>query len=158
MSVTTFEREALTEDEQHLVRKLRASVGARLAERVSDSSDAISRERIGRELIDDALMAHARAALAGGGRDVLDGQAETKVSRAVFDQLFGMGGLQRWLDDPSVENITANGFDHVFVHYADGSKVPVGPLAASEEDFVDLLRTIAARAVTAKECTTRFAL
>ena len=51
MSVTMFEREALTEDEQHLVRKLRASVGARLAERVSDSSDAISRERVGRELI-----------------------------------------------------------------------------------------------------------
>jgi Flp pilus assembly CpaF family ATPase len=32
------------------------------------------------------------------------------------------------------------------VYYADGSKIQVGPLAASEEDFVDLLRTIAARA------------
>jgi pilus assembly protein CpaF len=148
MSVATFEREALTDDEQHLVRKLRASVGARLAERVGNTSGSVERERVGRELIDDALMAHARAGLAGGGRDVLDGQAEAKVSRAVFDALFGMGGLQRWLDDPSVENITANGFDHVFVHYADGSKVPVGPLAASEEDFVDLLRTIAARAGT----------
>ncbi|WP_194896876.1 CpaF family protein [Catenulispora pinisilvae] len=148
MSVAVFEREALSEDEQHLVRKLRASVGARLADRVGENTDSAERQRIGRVLIDDALIAHARAALADGGLDVLNGQAETRVARAVFDALFGMGGLQRWLDDPEVENITANGHDCVFIHYADGRKVQVGPIAASEEDFVDLLRTIAARAGT----------
>ncbi|WP_194920146.1 CpaF family protein [Catenulispora rubra] len=148
MSVAALETEALSEDEQHLVRKLRASVGARLAEHVTEGTAAAERKRIGSELIDDALMAHARAALAGGGRGVLNNLAEAKVARAVFDALFGMGGLQRWLDDPLVENITANGFDHVFVQYADGTKVQVGPIAASEEDFVELLRTIAARAGT----------
>src|SRR2546429_4029007 len=141
MSVATFEREALSEDELHLVRKLRASVGARLAERVGDTVGADERQRIGRDLIEDALMAHARTALAGGGQDVLNNRAEAKVARAVFDALFGMGGLQRWLDDDSVENITANGFDRVLIHYSDGSKVQVGPIAASEEDFADLLRT-----------------
>src|SRR5438128_174525 len=127
MSVATFESEALSEDEQHLVRKLRATVGARLAERVTETIDARERERIGRDLIDDALMAHTREALAGGGRGVLNNLAEARVARAVFDALFGMGGLQRWLEEPDVENITANGFDRVFIHYSDGSKVPVGP-------------------------------
>ena len=62
--------------------------------------------------------------------------------------LLGLGGLQALLDDPQVENIDVNGHDQVFAGYADGRIARAAPVAASDADLVDLIRTIAARAGT----------
>jgi pilus assembly protein CpaF len=136
--------EGLSESEHDLVRVLRAAVGTRLAAQVGDDTPAEERRRIGQELIDAALVEHTRQALAGGGH-VLDNLAEQRVARAVFDALFGLGGFQPLLDDPEVENIIANGCDRVFVRSGRMRK-QVGPVAASDEELIELLRTIAARA------------
>jgi hypothetical protein len=40
-------------------------------------------------------------------RGELDPAAEERISQAVADSLLGLGGLQRLLDDPLVENIAA---------------------------------------------------
>lgn len=98
----------------------------------------------GRALIADALDTHARTALAGGDR-VLSVTDEDTVAQDAFDALFGLGRLQRLLDDPAVENINANGADRVYVRYADGRREQVDPIAESDGELVELIRTAGAR-------------
>ncbi len=131
--------------------RLRREVFARLAERrqgdagTGTSFSVDDEQALGRALIADALDALAREAIAGG-RAVLAPDDEDELAREVFDALFGMDLLQRLLDDPSVENINANGCDRVFVRYADGRSEQVGPIARSDDELVDLLRSSGARA------------
>ncbi|MHB8451250.1 MAG: CpaF family protein [Mycobacteriales bacterium] len=98
----------------------------------------------GRQLISDALEAHARAALAAGAA-VLSVSDEDAVAQDVFDALFRLDRLQRLLDDPAVENINANGADVVWVRYSDGRRVRVDPIADSDAELVELIRTAGAR-------------
>ena len=56
-----------------------------------------------------------------------------------------MAGFQPYLEDPSIENINANGADEVFVRYADGTREQVDPVASSDAELVELVRTLAAR-------------
>jgi Flp pilus assembly CpaF family ATPase len=144
VSLTTFATR-LSRGEQELAGALRAQVGARLAASTNEETTGVQAREVGRALIKSALEEHARAALRAGGQ-VLDLQTEAGIERAVFDGLFGLGGFQQYLDDPEVENIIANGCDRVFIRYAGGRREQVGPVAASDEDLVELLRTIAARA------------
>jgi pilus assembly protein CpaF len=134
----------LSASEHELVRALRSAVGTSLAAQVGDDTALPQRQTAAQQLIDAALEEHTRQALAGGGH-VLDSLAEQRVARAVFDALFGMGGFQVLLDDPDVENVIVNGCDQVFVRSGRVRK-QVGPVAASDEELVELLRTIAARA------------
>jgi Flp pilus assembly CpaF family ATPase len=124
-----------------LVGMVRGRVAARLAAEPAAGGDAA---RVG-ELVRVELDDHARAALRQG-RPRLDRGTEARVAAAVRDGLLGLGGLQRWLDDPLVENVTCNGADVVFVTYADGRRVRVGPVAGSDEELVALLRHAAAGA------------
>ena len=86
----------------------------------------------------------ARAAI-GAGRSVLPGDEEDELSRAVFDALFGLDRLQHLLDDPAIENINADGCDVVWVRYADGGHERVEPIADSDDEMIEMLRTIGAR-------------
>jgi pilus assembly protein CpaF len=97
-----------------------------------------------RQLINQALEAEARSALAGR-REVFPVADEDEISRAVHDLLFGLGPLQRLLDDPDIETINANGCDGVWVRYADGRRVQVEPIASSDAELVELIRLAAAR-------------
>ena len=97
-----------------------------------------------------------RAVIAGALRDLAEEElragrtpparsAEEQAARYVWDALFGLGGLQPLLDDPEVENINCNGCDVVHVRRADGSRQQVRPVAATDAELVDLIRTVAAR-------------
>ncbi len=134
-----------------LVARLRAEVTDRLDARLqADEAAGLPRlspadqRQFGRQLISEALEAEARAAVAAG-RPALDLAAEDAVAQAVADALFGLGRLQRLLDDPQIENINAQGCDQVFVRYADGTRARVDPIADSDQELVDLLRLAAAR-------------
>ncbi|MEY9969293.1 pilus assembly protein CpaF [Streptacidiphilus sp. MAP12-16] len=70
---------------------------------------------------------------------------EERMVRTARNALFGLGALQALLEDREVENIYVNGFDRVFVSYADGRKERVAPFASSDQELVDLVRTLAAR-------------
>jgi len=63
----------------------------------------------------------------------------------VLDETFGMAGLQPLLDDESIENINVNGCDRVFVRYADGTRAQLPPIATSDAEVEQLVRTLAAR-------------
>ena len=123
-----------------LVAELRREVAARMAADPAEE-DGDRRTRV-ETLVEQALDAHARHALASG-RPTLDAATEKVVARAVRDGLLHFGGLQQWLDDPMVENITCNGYDVVHVTWADGTKRRVGPIAASDRDLEDQVRQIA---------------
>ena len=69
----------------------------------------------GRTLINRRLAAHAREQLELG-REPLDDEAEAELAQAIHDRLFGLGVLQRLLDDETIENIDANGADQRVDH------------------------------------------
>jgi pilus assembly protein CpaF len=101
-------------------------------------------QALGRQLISEALERRARHALTDGTL-VMSAEEEDEVARATFDALFRLNRLQRLLDDPDIENINANGCDVVWVRYADGRRERVGPIAESNEELIEMLRTAAAR-------------
>jgi pilus assembly protein CpaF len=101
-------------------------------------------QALGRQLISEALERRARYALTDG-TPVMSAEEEDELARATFDALFRLNRLQRLLDDPDIENINANGCDVVWVRYADGRRERVGPIAESNEELIEMLRTAAAR-------------
>ena len=101
-------------------------------------------QALGRQLIAEALERRARVALTTS-RPVMAADVEDELARATFDALFRLNRLQRLLDDPAIENINANGCDQVWVRYADGRREQVEPIAASDEELEEMLRTAAAR-------------
>jgi pilus assembly protein CpaF len=68
-----------------------------------------------------------------------------EVAQAVHDRLFGLGSLQRLLEDTSVENIDANGCDDVWVTRSDGTKERGPAIADSDDELIEMLRMTAAR-------------
>lgn len=106
--------------------------------------DGVDRREWGHAVISASLDAYAQGELRAG-RTPPDPGSERDAARQVWDDLFGLGGLQRLLDDPDIENINCNGCDHVHVRRADGTRERVAPVAASDGELVGLLRTVAAR-------------
>lgn len=106
-------------------------------------SDAVRAGLIG-QLINEALDAYTAAAM-GAGRVPMPPQVESRIRRRLRDGLLAAGGLQPLLDDPDVEDITANGCDQVWVRRVNGRWEPAEPVADSDEQMVELIRTLAAR-------------
>jgi Flp pilus assembly CpaF family ATPase len=134
-----------------LVTDLRAEVLARLSERERELAtqgrpplSSADEQALGRQLIGEALERRASEALRNRAA-VLPVPEEDALARAVFDALFRLNRLQRLLDDPEIENIHANGADQVWVRYADGRRERVEPIAASDAELEEMLRTAAAR-------------
>jgi pilus assembly protein CpaF len=137
--------------DRDLADALRAEVLAALSERTRARQVAghaplgpADEQALGRQLIAEALERRAREAL-GAGASVMAEDDEDRLARAVFDALFRLNRLQRLLDDPAIENINANGCDVVWVRYADGRREQVAPIADSDAELEEMLRTAAAR-------------
>jgi len=142
----------VTPAERALAARCRAEVTEALTARVRADEDAgqprlaeADQRAFGRALIAQVLDRAATDALAAGGQ-VLSAAEERVVAKATFDAVFALAGLQPLLDDDSVENINVNGADRVFVRYADGRREQVPPVAESDTELVDLVRSLAARA------------
>lgn len=90
----------------------------------------------------DAVAQHRRSEIAAG-LELPDPAMDVDLVEAIDAAMFGAGALQELLDDPDVENIDINGCDEVWVTYAgDRGKVRARPVAASDEDLVDIVRTL----------------
>jgi Flp pilus assembly CpaF family ATPase len=134
-----------------LVRQFRREVADGLTERLRADEIAdrprlsqADQRQFGRQLINRRLERYAKEQLEAG-RDPLAFEEENALAQAVHDALFGLGALQRLLDDESIENIDANGHAHVWVTRSDGSKERAPAIADSDEDLIDTLRMTAAR-------------
>ncbi|WWR54864.1 ATPase, T2SS/T4P/T4SS family [Streptomyces sp. SCSIO 30461] len=132
----------------HLVRqrvaaRLTAYVGEREHAGLVAEDEGARRATVDR-LLAEELGAQRRQALAEG-RAVIDVAAEERVTRTVRDALFGTGSLERLLADTGLENICVNGSDNVWVKDETGAWRRESPVAASDEELVELVRTLAAR-------------
>jgi pilus assembly protein CpaF len=138
------------EEALRLRERLRAGLAEQLPARVGRDSQytgvpAGRRREIAQEIVDEAIVVHVEAELMAN-RPLPSSEVEQQVVIEVLDEVFGLAGLQPLLDDPRVENINVNGCDRVFVRYADGTRAQLQPVAASDADLVELVRTIGARA------------
>jgi|SRR5579884_2197637 len=97
-----------------------------------------------RDVLARSLQRYATQAVRDG-RPPLTPVEEDAIVQAVMDGRYGLAGFQRWLDDPEVENINANGADVVFVSRVDARSEAVEAVAASDDDLIKLVRTAAAR-------------
>jgi pilus assembly protein CpaF len=97
----------------------------------------------GKALVQRVVSDH-EAQLAEAGHDGLLWEIRQDLVDALEARLFGAGSLQLLLDDESVENIDINGHRHVFVEYADGTTAKVRPVAASNEELIETIQTLAA--------------
>ena len=103
------------------------------------------RRELAEELISGEVYARRSAAARADTHSTIDESAA--LAKAVADSLFAMGGLQPYLDMADVENINAFGCDHVSLRFADGRRERGAfPIADSDSDLVELIRTVAARA------------
>lgn len=104
---------------------------------------AADERQLALSLARQAVREHARAQLAAGVEPP-DPAEDQRLIQAVDAAMFGAGELQELLDDPDVENIDINGCDEVWITLAGGRKVRGRPVAATDEDLVDIVRTLAA--------------
>ncbi|MEU8393683.1 CpaF/VirB11 family protein [Nonomuraea sp. NPDC048892] len=104
---------------------------------------------------DEAVREYARAVIIDLVREYADGRTltgrnvptlaeERLLAEAVYNEIFALGRLQPFVDDPEVENIDVNGCDQVWITYRDGSKVLGPPIAESDEELVGNIRRWAA--------------
>jgi Flp pilus assembly CpaF family ATPase len=133
-----------------LVRQLRLQVADRLNEqRRRDQMNGVTpmsvedEREYARSLIVQVLEDHARYEIAEG-RTPASAEDEAGLAGAIHSALFGVGRLQPLLDDPDVENVDINGYDHVFVQYGDGREERLPPVADDDEELVELIQVLAA--------------
>jgi pilus assembly protein CpaF len=132
-----------------LVRRLRTDVAEKIAtQRRDDAALGLTmtsedERQYARALIARALAEHARQELESG-RVPPSADDEEDLAAAVHAALYGVGRLQPLLDDPMVENIDINGYDRVFVGYADGRELLLEPVAESDDELIELVQTLAA--------------
>jgi pilus assembly protein CpaF len=93
-----------------------------------------------RQVIHEILGEWRREAY-DSGRAPLASEAERSLARKVHDLLYGLGDLQPYIDDPTVTDIRCNGCDNVHVRYVDGRVERKRPVAGSDAELVELVRT-----------------
>jgi len=91
------------------------------------------------------LLDREAVALMTSGQDPLPALDERTLVELVLAMLFGLGLLQVFIDDESVENIDVNGADIAFVTFANGEKLRYGPIAENDDELVAMIRSAAAR-------------
>jgi Flp pilus assembly CpaF family ATPase len=94
----------------------------------------------------DVVARHMQTLLATG-TGLPDPWVDRRLVEAIDAAMYGAGALQELLDDPDIENIDINGCDEVWITYADDrGKVRGRPVAATDEDLIDVVRTLGAYA------------
>lgn len=136
--------------DQNLVRRLREDVADTLArQRREDAANGVApmsaedERQFARAVIGRVLESHVRAELAAG-RTPPGPEEEEELTAGVHAALFGVGRLQPLLDDDNVENVDINGYDNVFIQYADGREVVGQPVAESDDELVELVQILGA--------------
>jgi pilus assembly protein CpaF len=126
-----------------LVGRLRTRVADRLTAHGTQLPDG-EREAVIAGYIAEEIVGLAHTDIAAG-QTPLTPKQEAALARTVRDSFSGLGGLQRWIDDPGVEDVFVNGYDNVWIRGVDGRIRKVGPVAASNDELIELIRVAAAR-------------
>lgn len=139
----------MTEIDMDVVRELHQQVGDRIQReqnRRRAAGEALLRGESERQYARAAtglvLRQHAESRL-GRGQAPIDDAGETEIAEAIFARMFGAGGLQRLLDDDSIENIDINGCDEVWISRAGSDFAEPGDaVAGSDAELIELVQTL----------------
>jgi len=136
--------------DQLLLRRLREEVADALADqRRQDATAGMPQmtsedeRQFARAVISRVLESHARREIAAGRTPPNPGE-EAELADGIHAALYGVGRLQPLLNDPEVENIDINGFDNVFVGYANGEERRHPPVAESDDELIELVQILGA--------------
>ena len=133
-----------------LIKRLQAELGRLRQEDISAAPSANLPALAGPDAVQHGkalvqrVVGDYESSLVESGGDTLAWEARQDLVEALEARLFGAGSLQALLDDENVENIDINGFQHVYVEYADGTTAKVRPIAGSDEELVETIQTLAA--------------
>lgn len=136
--------------DQVLVKRLQSRVGARRGralETFRSSGQAIPRGDDARqhtEALLAAVLSEYESELVEDGREPLEDDVRSRLESALKARLFGAGTLEQLLQDPDAEDIIINNWQTVFVTYSDGSKVQLPPVASSDKELEEVIKTISA--------------
>ena len=120
-----------------------AAIRARVADGLGAQGGLVAahRDALTAELVAQALADHAAERLAGGLANLTDTE-EAAVAGAVIDAFSGLARLGPVLADRSWTDLHAVGSDPVIVDLVDGTKATWDPVVDSDEDLVELMRTL----------------
>jgi len=127
---------------------IRDEVSRELAAVFSESMDitAEQREQTAQDHIVDRVRARVDEQTRRPGEIRWTPAMQNAIRQAVFDQLFRLGRLQPLVDEPDVENIHINGFDDIWISYADGRVVKYNyPIAANDRELEREINMLASR-------------
>lgn len=127
---------------------IRDEVSRELAAMFSEDIDISieRREEAARDHITDRVRARVDEQTRRPGAQSWTPQMQSAIKQAVFDHLFRLGRLQPLVDEPEVENIHINGFDDVWISYADGRVEKYKyPIASSDRELEREINLLAAR-------------
>lgn len=124
-----------------VVRRLRRAVDERLSAALAERPGLAgeSQRELARHLITAEVAAWVDE-LASRGEPLPAPAEEEALAAAVYAGIYAMGRLQPLIEDPQVEDIEIGGCDVVWLHYADGRRVPGPPVADSDAELVELLQ------------------
>ena len=135
----------------HTSETVRQAVGERLTELVAQaelkegrSIEGENRRMLARKLIRDELQ-RLDAEQIRRGETPIDDSDRKAITRAVLDELFALGRIQQYIDDPSISDIVINGHDTVWITHRNGLKTQGEPVADSDEHLIELVQTAARR-------------
>lgn len=128
-------------------RALARDIGLDVTKAISANAQSLSAGALAKAV--DAMIADAvsrRRADAFNRREAwMSMEEEAAVVAAVRDARTAMGGLQKYLDDPDIENVSVNGADEVWVEYVGGATVRGEPVADSDDDLIALVSNAVTR-------------
>lgn len=136
-----------------LVRVLQEQVADQMTrekqQRAADRLPELTRvdeQQLAWSLIGRVVARHMHTRLAAG-EALPEASHDQRLGDAVYAAIYQAGELQELLTDDLVENININGADEVWVTYADArGKVRGRPIAASDDDLIDIVQNLAAYA------------
>jgi pilus assembly protein CpaF len=133
-----------------LLRRLQVQVGDRLEYHMQERTRR-HEPRMADEDVDafKAELAHQvvedyASELAEQGKGSLRWEDTQDLITALKNRLYGAGSLETLLRDESIEDITINGWQTVFVDYTNGVRAKVPPVFASNEELIETIQTLAA--------------
>ncbi|MGC5224523.1 CpaF family protein [Micromonospora sp. DT81.3] len=142
---TLIDRSDLPWDE---IAAIRDEVSRDLANIYSEAMDISleQREQAAQDNIVDRVRTRVDEQTRRPGDQRWSPRMQQLIRQAVFDLLFRLGRIQPLVDEPGVENIHINGFDDVWLSYADGrvEKYPY-TIATSDRELAEEINLLAAR-------------
>ena len=133
-----------------LVQQLRGTVAGQLREtrrsRAEAGQPALGSDderQLGRSLIAAALDAHRRLQVLSDSLALPSADIDLLLARAAEAALFGLGRLEPLLSDPSCVHVEVNGYDRVWLYRDDGRIDPGPPVADSDAELIEWVRTAA---------------